>query len=141
MPGSSIVTDKSGDNLSEEDAKKLLQSLDPRIMEQIMELQRSQASHGMAEDAVSSVSGYCSSNNLVLPDHDDPAVGAVSPSLKRVSLGQMSAKSGGVFHKKKSIPSLVLTFDAANKFITNAMDAAKEDDKETVSSVTGRGTV
>ena len=133
MPGSSVVTDKSGDNLSEEDAKKLLQSLDPRIMEQIIELQRSQAGHGMAEDAVSSVSGYCSSNNLVLPDHDDPAAGAVSPSLKRVSLGQMSAKSGGVFHKKKSIPSLVLTFDAANKFITNAMDAAKEDDKETVS--------
>ena len=47
----------------------------------------------------------------------------------------METKSG-VFNKKKSVPSLVLTFNAANKFVNNAKDAVKDEDDETNSMST-----
>ena len=136
MPGSSII-EKAEGGLSDEEAKKVLSSLDPRLLEQIIELQR-QGVVSDKDEVVSSVSGYhtSSSHNLDLPEDLLATTGPASPSLKRVSVSSMETKSG-VFHKKKSIPSLVLTFDAANRFINNAKENQKEDDdQETISSIT-----
>ena len=70
-------------------------------------------------------SGYgSSSGQLGLPGEDPNKICPSSPSLRKVSVGSMDVKSGGgIFKKKKSIPSLVMTFNAANKFASNVQES------------------
>ena len=70
-------------------------------------------------------SGYgSSSGHLGLPGEDPAKMCPSSPSLRKVSVGTMDVKdSGGMFRKKKSIPSLVMTFNAANKFASNVQES------------------
>ena len=136
----SSTADKT--KLSDEDANKLLMSLDQRVLNQIILLQQQHQRSDNNDDrdeVISSVSGYFTQNNSnssnVLGAPDDEAKLSRSPSLRKVSVGTIETKSG-VFNKKKSIPSLVLTFNAANKFVQNTQDAVKKDfdDAETISS-------
>ena len=127
----------SGAQLSEEEARKLLMSLDPRMLEQISQLQHQRLGAEQELDDVGSgsgISGYLtqsSSGQLGLPGEDPAKIIPSSPTLKKVSVGSMDVKSGaGVFKKKKSIPSLVMTFNAANKFLTNTQEASENAHKE-----------
>ena len=117
----------SGVQLSDEEARKLLMSLDPRMLEQITQLQHQrlgEARDQEHDDGVSG-SGYGSSSGLLgLPGEDPAKICPSSPSLRKVSVGSMDVKdSGGIFRKKKSIPSLVMTFTAANKFAYNVQES------------------
>ena len=127
----------SGAQLSEEEARKLLMSLDPRMLEQISQLQHQRLGAEQEHDDVGSgsgISGYLtqsSSGQLGLPGEDPAKIIPSSPTLKKVSVGSMDVKSGaGVFKKKKSIPSLVMTFNAANKFLTNNQEASENVHKD-----------
>ena len=127
----------SANHLTEDEARKLVMSMDPKVLENLLHLQaqKNYTQEHDSEDVGSSVSGYftqTNSNSLLSPDADSMSM--PSPSLRRVSVGTMETKSG-LFKKKTSVPSLVLSFNAANKFINNAQNVNKrEDDEETVSS-------
>ena len=127
----------SGRSLSEEEARRLLLSLDPKTLDQIVAAQHLRAGLGSGDQqdgrdslVSSSVSGHVTLPGSA-PAHlgDLSAAAAASPSLKRISVGSMDVKSG-VFQKKKSIPSLVMTFNAANKFVDNTQDAVESSKKE-----------
>ena len=123
----------------------MLMSLDQRVLNQIIQLQQQRSdTNDDRDDVMSSVSGYFTQNNSSngLGPPEDEAKLSRSPSLRKVSVGTIETKSG-VFSKKKSVPSLVLTFNAANKFIHNAQEASKKDfdDAETISSAARTQTV
>ena len=122
----------SGVQLSDEEARKLLMSLDPRMLEQITQLQHQRLgdTRDLEHDDGISGSGYgSSSGHLGLPAEDSTKICPSSPSLRKVSVGSMDVVGGGgMFKKKKSIPSLVMTFKAANKFASNHETAAHKDD-------------
>ena len=117
----------SGVQLSDEEARKLLMSLDPRMLEQITQLQHQRLgdSRDQEHDDGVSGSGYgSSSGHLGLPGEDPTKICPSSPTLRKVSVGTMDVKdSGGMFRKKKSIPSLVMTFNAANKFASSVQES------------------
>ena len=136
----------SGRSLSEEEARRLLLSLDPKTLDQIVAAQHLRAGLGSGDQqdghdslVSSSVSGHVTLPGSA-PAHlgDLSAAAAASPSLKRISVGSMDVKSG-VFQKKKSIPSLVMTFNAANKFVDNTQDAVESSKKENEDTLS-RGT-
>ena len=79
--------------VSEEDARRLILSLDPDMVDHVLEMGESGLGTG----------------TLDLPD--DHLTVERSPSLRvrRLSTGQMETKSGFLKKKKKSVPSLVLT--------------------------------
>ena len=79
--------------VSEEDARRLILSLDPDMVDHVLEMGESGLGDG----------------TLGLPD--DLLTVERSPSLRvrRLSTGQMETKSGFLKKKKKSVPSLVLT--------------------------------
>ena len=74
--------------LSEEDARRLILSLDPELVEQALEV-------GEA--------------GLGLPDEHLAVERSPSLRVRRLSTGQMETKSGFLKKKKQSVPSLVLT--------------------------------
>ena len=117
----------SGVQLSDEEARKLLMSLDPRMLEQITQLQHQRLGDSREQEHDDGVSGSgygSSSGHLGLPGDDPAKMCPSSPSLRKVSVGTMDVKdSGGMFRKKKSIPSLVMTFNAANKFASSVQES------------------
>merc|ERR1711971_710486 len=107
-------------------------SLDPRMLEQITQLQHQRLGDQDAvqeHDDFLSGSGYgSSSGQLGLPGEDPSKICPSSPSLRKVSVGSMDVKSGGgIFNKKKSVPSLVMTFNAVNKFKESHETAGHKD--------------
>ena len=80
--------------VSEEDARRLIHSLDPDLVDHVLE---------MGESSLS--------NNGTLDLPDDHLTVERSPTLRvrRLSTSQMETKSGFLKKKKKSVPSLVLT--------------------------------
>ena len=74
--------------VSEEDARRLIHSLEPGLVDHVLEM------------------GEVS---LVLPDEHLAVERSPSLRVRRLSTGQMETKSGFLKKKKKSVPSLVLT--------------------------------
>ena len=79
--------------VSEEDARRLIHSLDPHMVEQAMEM----GDAGLSNGTLGSVE-----DNLTVQRSN-------SLRVRRLSTGQMETRSGFLKKKKKSVPSLVLT--------------------------------
>ena len=79
--------------VSEEDARRLIHSLDPDVVEHVLEMGEIGLGNG----------------SLDLPDELLTVERSPSLRVRRLSTGQMETKSGFLKKKKKSVPSLVLT--------------------------------
>ena len=82
----------SGNHLTEEEARKLVMSMDPKVLENLLHLQaqKNYTQEHESEDVGSSVSGYftqTNSNSLLSPDADSMSM--PSPSLRRVPCSTM----------------------------------------------------
>ena len=100
------LTGKMDPTLSEEDAKKLILSLDPRVVEQVMQQRTEAAQHN--DDAPSlSEHQTNSSSNLDLPVNN--LIGGGSVRVRKMSTGKMDVRTGFLKKQKSSVPSLVLT--------------------------------
>ena len=82
--------------VSEEDARRLILSLDPGMVDHVLE---------MGESGL----GTGSTGTLDLPDEHLTVERSPSLRVRRLSTGQMETKTGFLKKKKKSVPSLVLT--------------------------------
>ena len=80
--------------VSEEDARRLIQSLDPDMLDHVLE---------------TGETGGLGNGTLGLPDELLTVERSPSLRVRRLSTGQMETKSGFLKKKKKSVPSLVLT--------------------------------
>ena len=128
------LTGKMYPPLSEEDAKKLILSLDPRLVEQV--LQQASESSGQLHDDAPSVSEHqtSSSSNLDLPVNNLARGGSLR--VRKMSTGKMDIKSGLFRKQKTSVPSLVLTISKDKDEPSSVNQEEDEDDNETFSSVT-----
>ena len=113
--------------LSEEDAKKLILSLDPRLVEQVL-----QENAGQVHDEAPSVSEHQTNSGSTLDLPVNNLAGGGSLRVRKMSTGKMDVKSGLFKSKKTSVPSLVLTI-SKDDHVNHDDDV--EDDNETFSSI------